>query len=81
MLTMTTYDGLTSPCFSDYSDSGSGSTHGRTLPYANVLAKTTSEGIEVSLRKRRIYVFCWIRSGYGAGASATEGDAWGACWG
>ena len=26
-------------------------------------------------------VVCGIRSTYGGGASSTEGDVWGACWG
>ena len=26
-------------------------------------------------------IVCGVRSMYGGGASATEGDVWGACWG
>ena len=51
-----------------------------TLSYADVLAKTASESIEAIVRKTEDIV-CGIRSTYGGGASATEGDVWGACWG
>ena len=50
-----------------------------TLSYADALAKTAPESIEAIVRKRRV-LFCGIRSTYGGGASATEGDVWGACW-
>ena len=51
-----------------------------TLSYADALANTASESIEAIVRKTEDIV-CGIRSTYGGGASATEGDVWGACWG
>ena len=57
-----------------------------TISYADALAKTASESIE-DFREYRgdsaqtEDVVCGIRSTYGGGASATEGDVWGACWG
>ena len=51
-----------------------------TLSYANALSKTGSKSIEAIMCKRRTF-FCGIRSTYEGGASTTEGDAWGACWG
>ena len=50
-----------------------------TLSYADALAQTDSESTEAIVRKGGIV--CGIRSTYGGGASATEGDVWGACWG
>ena len=48
-----------------------------TISYASALAKTDSESINVTLRKRRI-LFAGIRGASGEGAPATEGDVWGA---
>ena len=51
-----------------------------TLSYADALAKTASESIEAIVRKRRTLFARFVRT-YGGGASATEDDVRGACWG
>ena len=58
-----------------------------TLSYADALAKTASESIEAKVRKHRDEsaqtedIVCGVRGTYGGGASATEGDVLGVCWG
>ena len=51
-----------------------------TLSYADALAQTDSESVEAIVRKTEDFV-CVIRGTYGGGASDTEGDVWGVCWG
>ena len=52
---MTGYDGFTTPCSSNASDGGNGSTTTTPLPYADALAKTASESIEAIVRKLGIF--------------------------
>ena len=51
-LTMTGYDGFTTPCSSDASGDGNG--RATTIPCDDTLAKTASESIEAIVRRRRI---------------------------
>ena len=52
----------------------------RTLSYADALAITASESIEAKVCKQKI-LFAGFVTGDGGGASATEGDVRGTCWG
>lgn len=44
-----------------------------TLPYARAPAKTNSESIETTVRRRRIFC-CWLRGAHGKVAAALEDD-------
>ena len=54
-----------------------------TLSYANALAKRVSKSIESTVRRRGIFnnIVRGIRGTHSGGASAAEGDVWGARWG
>ena len=76
---MTGYDGFTTPCTSDASNGRSGSA--TTAPYRTLTRLPNSFREHRGDSAQTEDIVCGIRRTYGGGASATEGDVWGAFWG